>query len=447
MSEQMQGNGHDQQVVPQTEDFLTRLARDKDVDASKVRELAEVWLKLREEQRREAAEEAKRHFNAAMTAAQAEYPVMGRDAPNQQTKSRYARFETIWEDCRPIWTKHGLSVSFPSITTEKGDVRMSCRVRHIGGHIEEITGTDAPPDIAGPHGTVTKTVVQGNQSTRTYLKRGLLCEAMGIATRYEDDDGNSAARATGSPQTAPGRPPPPPQRPEARRPVDAPDGPGEPTWIERTEAHLKGLAKGRWKAAFLDFVAKAPTVADLERLHFMANVYLVEAGASEATKTEVMAAIHAARHRLQPVSRYVLVDQWGEVVGEHTSAQFYARAVVELWGRLSPDDGVTVLNNNDGDISRARADREAAKVFASIEAAEDFMKQTPPPAEEQQDPDETWGDDMIGRVKGCVDNVAFEALYAEAKPKMRFYQTNRRILFNRVLRAFEEAKGRLGAQA
>lgn len=174
-------------VPPDEDDFLTRMARDPSIDAVKLQGL---WAVRKDIE----ATRAKADFYDAMANAQAEFPTIGRDANNEQTKSKYARFESIWDLCCPVWTRHGFAVRFEMITTPEGMIRPSIVVSHRGGHVETTQGPDTPPDNAGAKGTVNKTMVQANQSTVTYVKRGLLCSAMGIVTRYEDDDGQTSSR-------------------------------------------------------------------------------------------------------------------------------------------------------------------------------------------------------------------------------------------------------------
>lgn len=178
-------------AIASTEDFVTKLALNEKIDEQKLRVLWEIQKDVLAERRKEQAEAARIAYYAAMANAQKEFRIVDRDATNSQTHSQYARFETIWEACCPIWTAHGFSVSFPSSTTAEGNIRMVARIRHSAGHTEDITAPDAPPDGAGLRGTSNKTPIQANQSTVSYLKKGLLCSGFGIVTRLEDNDGNS----------------------------------------------------------------------------------------------------------------------------------------------------------------------------------------------------------------------------------------------------------------
>lgn len=194
------GNSEIAQADPvTTDDFLLRLVTSPDVDPAKLQAIMGVIERRQEEQRRERADLAMKAYRAAKARMQAELPIIGRDAQNPQTKSRYARLESIWEECCPIWTRHGFDVSFQATSVDGGLVRVTLMLGHEGGHVETFTAPDAPPDDRGIAGTVNKTMVQGNQATVTYIKRGLLCNALGIVTRLEDDDGNSGTRRRDEP--------------------------------------------------------------------------------------------------------------------------------------------------------------------------------------------------------------------------------------------------------
>jgi len=164
--------------------FIAQLALNPQIDEQKLRVLWDIQKDVLAEKRKEQAEAARLAYALAMAKAQSEFPVISKKA--QGARGKYAKFEDIWEQCCPVWTSHGFSISFPSVTTERGDVRMTARIRHEAGHAEDIPAPDAPPDAAN------KTGVQANQSTISYLKRGLTCSGFGIVTADEDDDGNSS---------------------------------------------------------------------------------------------------------------------------------------------------------------------------------------------------------------------------------------------------------------
>jgi hypothetical protein len=72
-------------------------------------------------------------------------------------------------------TQHGFSLSWNPSTT-KGEVSVTCRLAHQGGHHEETTIT-APIDSSG-----SKSPAQGVASTITLLQRYTALAILGIAT-------------------------------------------------------------------------------------------------------------------------------------------------------------------------------------------------------------------------------------------------------------------------
>jgi len=133
---------------------------------------------------------ARQDFNRAMTAAQQAMAPVVRDALNQHTKSRYAKLETISRQVKPIYTAHGFSVRYGSLTpTKPGNVRITCHVAHESGHEEPPLEFEAAFDLVGSQGKANKTEVQGLGSTVSYLRRYMLCLAFDIVLADDDDDG------------------------------------------------------------------------------------------------------------------------------------------------------------------------------------------------------------------------------------------------------------------
>ena len=184
-------------------DFLLQLAVRTDVDAAKVSALADVYVRLQEQRRAwdraDRAEAARLEHLSDKALMQAQLPVLDKTTPNQEGKGKFVDFGELWEACFPIWTAHGFAVSYDVVPTDNGLIRLKLLLDHRGGHREEYYAPDTPPDTTGPKGTPNKTIPQGNQSTITYVQRGLLTRALGIAMKREDDDGNSGAPAHNAP--------------------------------------------------------------------------------------------------------------------------------------------------------------------------------------------------------------------------------------------------------
>jgi len=177
-------------------DQLAQVAKDPSIDAGKLKVIYDLMKDYKEEERKEKAEKARVDFYAALADMQGHLPIIKRDTQNPNTRSRFAQLSTIWAQCLPIWTKYGFAVSFDSRTLENSLIEVSLKLSHRNGHTEIFHTPSAPPDTSGLRGVANKTFVQGNQSTITYLQRGLLCRALGIVTaNFDDDDDDGAGGA------------------------------------------------------------------------------------------------------------------------------------------------------------------------------------------------------------------------------------------------------------
>jgi hypothetical protein len=140
-------------------------------------------------QEREQARQAETAFNAAMNVAQLEIQPVARTTENKQTNSFYAKLEEVDRAIRPIYLRHGFSLSYNTVAPlTPGHVRIECRCAHVGGHSERFY-REAPADTLGPKGTPTKTALHGGGSTETFLKRYLACGIFNVVFKNQDDDG------------------------------------------------------------------------------------------------------------------------------------------------------------------------------------------------------------------------------------------------------------------
>jgi len=178
----------EQQVAPQQQPadqllaVIAAAARDPQVDVQKMAQLLDMAERIKRMEQETV-------FNRAMKAAQDEIKPVVRDAENSHTRSRYARLETIDERIRPIYTKHGFSLSFNSAEPrEKGAVRVLCDVRHEAGHTKtyELEGA---LDLTGAKGSSNKTSIQGLGSSVSYLRRYLTLMIFNVTLKNEDNDG------------------------------------------------------------------------------------------------------------------------------------------------------------------------------------------------------------------------------------------------------------------
>jgi hypothetical protein len=150
----------------------------------------ETLEKLFELQQRDEAAKARNAYNAAMSAAQAEMPAVVRDKENTHLRTKYARLETVASAIRPVYTKHGFSLSFGTLTDASPDcIKIFCDCRHSAGHVDRIEG-NFPIDLKGTGGSVNKTGIQAMGSTISYARRYLTLMIFNVSIEDEDNDGN-----------------------------------------------------------------------------------------------------------------------------------------------------------------------------------------------------------------------------------------------------------------
>lgn len=163
---------------------IARAASDPSTDVDKLERLMGMYERL--ENRK-----GEQLFNEAMSDAQAEIGVVGVNKTNTQTKSKYATYDALDRAVRPIYVKHGFSLSFDTAEGAPADhVRLVCRVGHKGGFTRE-HHVDMPADGKGAKGGDVMTRTHAAGSAFSYGQRYLLKLIFNIATG-EDDDGNAA---------------------------------------------------------------------------------------------------------------------------------------------------------------------------------------------------------------------------------------------------------------
>lgn len=164
---------------------LQRIASDKNIDVAKMRD---IYVMHREE----VAAAARVAYNKAMALCQQELPRVLRDAKNDSTSSKFARLETIDRLAKPIYTKHGFSLSFGTDESKlPNHYGVTCDVLHDVGHVEH-KRADVPADALGMKGNPNKTATHAFGSTMSYARRYLTLLVFNIVLTNEDDDGNAA---------------------------------------------------------------------------------------------------------------------------------------------------------------------------------------------------------------------------------------------------------------
>ena len=145
--------------------------------------------RLMELAQRHQQDEQRREFAEAMNRVQASITPVLKRGFNQHTRSHYAYLDDIMAMLMPILTDNGLSVAVGTERVESEDKsKYVLTVRHRSGGEEKFC-MEAPADIAGIKGQVTKTMIHALGSTATYCSRYLICMVFFIPFA-RDDDGN-----------------------------------------------------------------------------------------------------------------------------------------------------------------------------------------------------------------------------------------------------------------
>jgi ERF superfamily protein len=165
---------------------IERAARDPNVDIVKMKELFAMRKEI-------AAEIAETAFNNAMNACQAEMTPIATDAVNPQTRSKYATYGKLDGKLRPIYTRHGFSISFNEGKSEQPDhVLVLAYVSNAG--YTRLYQADMPADGKGAKGGDVMTKTHAVGAAKSYGKRYLLKDIFNIAIGEEDTDGNAPSK-------------------------------------------------------------------------------------------------------------------------------------------------------------------------------------------------------------------------------------------------------------
>ncbi len=171
--------------------IIERAARDQTVDIEKMKQLMEMRQAMQ-------AHSAELEFDDAMSAAQEAMQPVRADANNPQTKSKYASYAALDNAIRPIYTKHGFSVTFNTADgAPEGSVRVVAKVAHRSGHRER-PHIDMPADGKGAKGGDVMTKTHAIGSAVQYGRRYLFGMIFNLAVS-KDDDGNAAGRTPSEP--------------------------------------------------------------------------------------------------------------------------------------------------------------------------------------------------------------------------------------------------------
>jgi hypothetical protein len=164
---------------------IERAAMNPDVDIDKMDRLWAMYERI-------GGKRAEQEFANAMCDAQAEMEPIRANCDNSQTHSRYASYAALDRDIRPIYTRHGFSLSFNTTDgAPEGWVRLICDVSHRSGHVKPYR-LDVPADGKGAKGGDVMTKTHATGSALSYGSRYLAGMIFNLAID-KDKDGNGAS--------------------------------------------------------------------------------------------------------------------------------------------------------------------------------------------------------------------------------------------------------------
>jgi hypothetical protein len=163
--------------------MLSRASSDPNTDIDKLERLMAMYERV-------TAKNAEAEYAKAMSEAQSEMTRVSADALNPQTKSRYASYAALDRALRPIYTKHGFSLSYDTAEGAPPDeIRMVCHVSHISGHCRS-PHIDIPADGKGAKGGDVMSMTHARGAGSSYGMRYLLKMIFNVAIGEDDNDGN-----------------------------------------------------------------------------------------------------------------------------------------------------------------------------------------------------------------------------------------------------------------
>jgi ERF superfamily len=163
--------------------LIERASRDPAVDIDKMERLMQMHREMMKIK-------AESEFNEALTACQRELGSVSADATNPQTKSRYATYAKLDHALRPIYTKHGISISYGTADSPKEEHVRVIAYAARGGYTRTYQ-VDMPADGKGAKGGDVMTKTHATGAAMQYGMRYLLKGIFNIAIGDEDKDGNT----------------------------------------------------------------------------------------------------------------------------------------------------------------------------------------------------------------------------------------------------------------
>jgi len=160
-------------------------------------EQLEKWMQLKKDYE---ADEARKAFYDALADFNNGKPVLSKDGFNKRFGSKYTTLGNLLATYSPRLGEYGLSLSFPTPTTENGIMTVFCKLTHRLGHSDTVAipGPIDKAAIGKESGQASRNGIQDIRSTFTYLRSMAVEAVLGVAGTKGtfDDDGNSGVKPT-----------------------------------------------------------------------------------------------------------------------------------------------------------------------------------------------------------------------------------------------------------
>ncbi len=169
--------------------MMERIAKNKEVDVAKMKEVKELGMSLLEDQRRAAFDNALAEMQDDLPSitAKGKLEIRAKDAKGERNgkiiqSTPYAKWEDINDAIKPVLKRHGFVLRFETGLTEDGKVRVT---GILAGH-----GHREKSEFVLQHdATGSKNAVQAVGSSTSYGKRYAAGALLNLTSRGEDDDG------------------------------------------------------------------------------------------------------------------------------------------------------------------------------------------------------------------------------------------------------------------
>lgn len=160
---------------------LVRYALENGADIEKLERLFELQSKWE-------ANEARKAFVSAMAEFKRNPPEIVKDKAVKYSGTSYthATIGNVVQQVTAGLAKHGFSHRWATKQVQGGQIEVTCIITHSMGHSEETVLSSSADKSGG------KNEIQAIASAVTYLERYTLLAAVGLATKDQDDDGQSA---------------------------------------------------------------------------------------------------------------------------------------------------------------------------------------------------------------------------------------------------------------